>query len=584
MMSFYSTLNQQRHRQIVIDNKKPTSLEHSTQCHDNRSFLPDTTTTSPTIECHLPVVLPSLSSSTELNSRSIVIENFKHNQNKTFPPVEKTPSFQNFSATSPLAFETTTPASGTPLSKDWQFLDDAHYDLLSHNYTKNPHSNDNDDNNNANSVSSHYDVTLTIENNLPAIMHNLCIDGHYKTTTATSSSIENDPIINLTCPLINKPQQQKQQQGYLHQQIEDVHRADNNTTTRRDTPFNVTVGETFSKTQQQQPQGNTTTRHSYSNTNIMPPATSCFPVRTTTPSSSIPRSSSAVTIKTAPKTRAVGEVRSSDMSIYNNNEQRDLIDIWSREVCTPTSPNLLEQDKPGDSIMFSESDEEREQQQQQHDNDYFQYDFPSDDGNDSYGNSSKKKCFGRMRRSATNDERMFKSTEIQPEPLPRCRSIDCSDYYTSATTSGKPTKSRSKRKMLKRSVSLGFSKFKLISSNFNLRTHKRLPDDDIMIDIKETEYQTSRRKNTFTDQTAETQATVEKILNSGKDICPSKYPLLRSLSAPETLDQDTDDYDEDISELYLPRRRAICPNLPVPAMKQLKTYLILTRLKQYCFV
>lgn len=57
----------------------------------------------------------------------------------------------------------------------------------------------------------------------------------------------------------------------------------------------------------------------------------------------------------------------------------------------------------------------------------------------------------------------------------------------------------------------------------------------------------------------------------------------RSFSVPEYLDSNSI-CDEELSDLYLPRRMAICPDLPVPAMSQLRTYLVLTRLKQYCIV
>ena len=63
----------------------------------------------------------------------------------------------------------------------------------------------------------------------------------------------------------------------------------------------------------------------------------------------------------------------------------------------------------------------------------------------------------------------------------------------------------------------------------------------------------------------------------------------RSSSLPDSMDSlglSNDENDEDevvaLGDLYMPRRMAICTKLQVPAMKQLESYLVSTRLKQYC--
>lgn len=209
---------------------------------------------------------------------------------------------------------------------------------------------------------------------------------------------------------------------------------------------------------------------------------------------------------------------------------------------------------------------------------------------------AKPKMFGRVKRSATiNDESMMKMrNENDIVPLTRCKSIDstatlrsCSDeqaHFFAEQSSPQPPKQRSKRKFLRRSMSVGFSKFKLITTNLTSKSHHRLNDEEFTFEINDAEHQTSRRKNTATPQ--DSTDILNELIKSKKieEIIGGGYPLLRSLSAPDPIDNQDQDYDVDLSELHLPRRRAICPNLPVPAMKQLKTYLILTRLKQYCFV
>ena len=58
----------------------------------------------------------------------------------------------------------------------------------------------------------------------------------------------------------------------------------------------------------------------------------------------------------------------------------------------------------------------------------------------------------------------------------------------------------------------------------------------------------------------------------------------RSNSLPSDKPNSHSDSEFDYSDYELPRRMAICPNLSVPEMHQLKTYLILTRLQQYCLL
>ena len=58
----------------------------------------------------------------------------------------------------------------------------------------------------------------------------------------------------------------------------------------------------------------------------------------------------------------------------------------------------------------------------------------------------------------------------------------------------------------------------------------------------------------------------------------------RSNSVPSDKPNSHSDSEFDYSDYELPRRMAICANLSVPEMHQLKTYLILTRLQQYCLL
>jgi len=87
------------------------------------------------------------------------------------------------------------------------------------------------------------------------------------------------------------------------------------------------------------------------------------------------------------------------------------------------------------------------------------------------------------------------------------------------------------------------------------------------------------------------QVTVDDITFDSTDISNFVYPkelgkLKRSYSLPledEILEDESMDIDECDMD-FVVRRMAICPKLGVPAMTQLKTYLILTRLRQYCFI
>ena len=249
--------------------------------------------------------------------------------------------------------------------------------------------------------------------------------------------------------------------------------------------------------------------------------------------------------------------------------------------------------------------------------------------------TSRRQCYGeRLQRSMTmNDSEARKLSRDESVTSPRstllrCNSIDSTQSMRGSIDehtlflekpSHKQHKTRkistgskqrnSKKKILQRSMSLGFSKFKSLSL---FKGHNRFNDEDFQLDFNSADHQTSRRKNTtgsscgsptasVSEADSPTIAGIAAILDTTCIIVDEGYekfdkltgnqlnnypPLMRSLSAPDPIDklEGSDEYDEDLSDLYLPRRRAICPNLPVPAMKQLKTYLILTRLKQYCFV
>ena len=245
-----------------------------------------------------------------------------------------------------------------------------------------------------------------------------------------------------------------------------------------------------------------------------------------------------------------------------------------------------------------------------------------DDGQDTF-KALPSKPLRRTGRSMTNDERMMTYNQEhlakKKSPMFRCNSIDSTQslrglivdenqHFIEKSIGDRKTsvpskKRRSKKKILQRSMSLGFSKFKSLA--IFKPHHQRFNDKDIQLDFNDADHQTSRRKNTVTgsgdlpspkskidENDDEDKSSIDESFEKFDKLTGNQLnnypPLMRSLSAPDPIDdkfeQAEDDYDEDLSELYLPRRRAICPNLPVPAMKQLKTYLILTRLKQYCFV
>lgn len=136
------------------------------------------------------------------------------------------------------------------------------------------------------------------------------------------------------------------------------------------------------------------------------------------------------------------------------------------------------------------------------------------------------------------------------------------------------TKPANRRRRFKRTVSLGFSKFR------QKKSHQKFQNEYSPHEVSATGHETSRRKGTECDD--EPVKTAMEGSNVGDLLCGErKRPLVRTMSEPIPYGSDED---ENLDELYLPRRMAICPDLPVPAMKQLKTYLILTRLRQYCFV
>lgn len=135
-----------------------------------------------------------------------------------------------------------------------------------------------------------------------------------------------------------------------------------------------------------------------------------------------------------------------------------------------------------------------------------------------------------------------------------------------------PQRKISTGKLIKQSMSQGFSKFKQLSIS-GKSSSRKFEQEYAMIDNDLDFHETSKRL----DQS---------------DMLPSIFgpdPSLptnlfrRCSSLPDLIDTSSI-CDEELNELYLPRRMAICPDLAVPAMKQLRTYLVLTRLKQYCIV
>ncbi|XP_012558536.1 putative uncharacterized protein DDB_G0274535 isoform X1 [Hydra vulgaris] len=106
-----------------------------------------------------------------------------------------------------------------------------------------------------------------------------------------------------------------------------------------------------------------------------------------------------------------------------------------------------------------------------------------------------------------------------------------------------------KRKVLHRSLSSCLSRFKQISV-FQMRSHQKLFSEDGLSD----------------EDDSETDLIV--------------HNLRKCVSVPDSLNEE----DLDTSKLFLPRRMAICSEVRTPALKQLKAYLVLTRLKQYNFL
>lgn len=129
-------------------------------------------------------------------------------------------------------------------------------------------------------------------------------------------------------------------------------------------------------------------------------------------------------------------------------------------------------------------------------------------------------------------------------------------------------------KMIKQSMSQGFSKFKQLSIS-GKNSGRKLEHYYSVIDNDEGDHETSHRIEPL------------ETINDCTDIEdkePISITLIRRCSSlPDILDS-ASVLDEEPDNLYLPRRMAICPDLAVPAMKQLRTYLVLNRLKQYCIV
>ena len=109
-----------------------------------------------------------------------------------------------------------------------------------------------------------------------------------------------------------------------------------------------------------------------------------------------------------------------------------------------------------------------------------------------------------------------------------------------------------KRKVLQRSFSSCFSRIKQISV-FQMKTHQKFYSEDGV-----------------SDELEETECVNAQLVHN----------LRKCISVPDSLNGE----DLDGSKLFLPRRMAICSEVRTPALKQLKAYLVLTRLKQYNFL
>lgn len=138
-------------------------------------------------------------------------------------------------------------------------------------------------------------------------------------------------------------------------------------------------------------------------------------------------------------------------------------------------------------------------------------------------------------------------------------------------------------KLIRQSMSNGFSKFKQLSIS-GKTSRSKIDQDYSMINNDLYGHETSKRIVPL-----EPDELMPALLNvhspmEGSNLLAYQGNLLRRCSSlPDCLDA-TSICDNELDELYLPRRMAICPDLAVPAMKQLRTYLVLSRLKQYCIV
>ena len=165
------------------------------------------------------------------------------------------------------------------------------------------------------------------------------------------------------------------------------------------------------------------------------------------------------------------------------------------------------------------------------------------------------------------------------------------DTRTRKITTTRRERKISTGKMIKNSVTQGFSKFKQLSlggyhQNENKDHSYSLIDEDTL--HHETSKRTKHPDNPIGEEKGRDrdgkgveggERTLDTPRSKGRGTL-----MRRSSSLPNCFESGSEGSCEDLNDLYLPRRMAICPDLPVEAMKQLRTYLVLTRLKQYCIV
>ena len=171
--------------------------------------------------------------------------------------------------------------------------------------------------------------------------------------------------------------------------------------------------------------------------------------------------------------------------------------------------------------------------------------------------------------------------------------ITVNDTRTRKTTTTRRERKISTGKMIKNSVTQGFSKFKQLSlggyhQNENKDHSYSLIDEDTL--HHETSKRTKHPDNPIGDEQGRDREGKGMEGGEGKETLDTPRTkgrgtlMRRSSSLPNCFESGSEGSCEDLNDLYLPRRMAICPDLPVEAMKQLRTYLVLTRLKQYCIV